>query len=141
MFICERAPAKFKCFFLRRICSTNFDCFVRHSSRLHLTLVVFCIAFCLLPVIRKQFYVISTVFLSRSRRRYSSRNVLRGEKRGETAVFADYVKFELIFLMNANIIVITPPGNFLASFLGLLPTWTTKTTTVVEPFSLLSVDF
>ena len=30
--------------------SKNIDCFVRHSSRLHLTFV----AFCLLPVIRKQ---------------------------------------------------------------------------------------
>ena len=27
VFICERAPAKIKCFFQRRICSTNFDCF------------------------------------------------------------------------------------------------------------------
>ena len=41
--------------------------------RLHLTFVAFCIAFCLLPVIRKQFYVISREFLSLSRRRYSSR--------------------------------------------------------------------
>ena len=74
--------------------------------------MAFCIAFCLLPVIRKQFYVISTEFLWLSRRRYSSRNVLSGEKRGETVVFADYVKFKLSFLMSANILVITPPGTF-----------------------------
>ena len=48
-FICERAPAKLKCFFQRRI-STKFDCNVRDSSRWHLTFV----AFFLLPVIRKQ---------------------------------------------------------------------------------------
>ena len=50
VFICQRAPAKLKCFFKRRLYSTNIDCFVRDSSRLHLTFV----AFCLLSVIRKQ---------------------------------------------------------------------------------------
>ena len=134
VFICERAPAKLKCFFLRRICSTNFDCFVRDSSRLHLTFVAFSIAFCLFPVIRKQFYVISTEFLSLSRRRYSSRNVLRGEKRGETAVFADYVKFELIFLMTANIIVITPPGTF-SFFLGIATNLDNKNNNSSRTFS------
>ena len=34
-----------------------------------------------------RFYVISMEFLSLSRRRYSSRNVLSGEERGETDVF------------------------------------------------------
>ena len=48
--MCPRAPAKLKCFFLRRLCSTNIDCFVRDSSRLHLTYV----AFCLLSVVHKQ---------------------------------------------------------------------------------------
>ena len=43
---------------------------------------------------------------------YSSRNVLSGEKRGEMAVFAGYVKFKLIFLMSANLLVIMPPGTF-----------------------------
>ena len=38
-----------------------------------------------------RFYVISMEFLSLSRRRYSTRNVLSGEERGETAVFAGYV--------------------------------------------------
>ena len=76
--------------------------------RLHLTFV----AFCLLPVIRKQFYVISMEFLSLSRRNYSSRNVLSGETRGETAVFAGYVKFKLIFLMSANLLVIMPQETF-----------------------------
>ena len=42
--------AKLKCFFKRRLYSTNIGCFVRDSSRLHLTFV----AFCLLSVIRKQ---------------------------------------------------------------------------------------
>ena len=51
-------------------------------------------------------------FLSLSRRNYSLRNVLSGEKRGETAVFAGYVKFKLIFLMSANLLVIMPPGTF-----------------------------
>ena len=37
-----------------------------------------------------RFYVISMEFLSLSRRRYSSRNVLSGEERGETATFAGY---------------------------------------------------
>ena len=97
------------------------------AGEANLTFVAFCIAFCLLPVICKQFYVISTEFLSLSRRRYFSRNVLSGEKRGETAVFADYVKFKLIFLISATILVIMPPG-------------TTKTTTVGEPFPILTVD-
>ena len=48
--MCPRAPAKLKCFFLRRLCSTNIDCFVRDSSRLHLTYV----AFCLFSVVHKQ---------------------------------------------------------------------------------------
>ena len=42
--------AKLKCFFKRRLYSTNIACFVRDSSRLHLTFV----AFCLLSVISKQ---------------------------------------------------------------------------------------
>ena len=50
MFICEWAPAKLKCFFHRRLYSTNLDYFVGDSSRLHLTFVTFC----LLSVIRKQ---------------------------------------------------------------------------------------
>ena len=50
VFICERAPAKLKRFFQRRVYSTNIDCFARDSSPLHLTFV----AFCLLSVIRKQ---------------------------------------------------------------------------------------
>ena len=50
VFICQQAPAKLKCFFQRRLYSTNIDCFVRDSSRLHLTFV----AFCLLSDIRKQ---------------------------------------------------------------------------------------
>ena len=32
-----------KCFFLRRLYSINIDCFVRDSSRLHLTFVAFCL--------------------------------------------------------------------------------------------------
>ena len=53
---------------------------VRDSSRLHLTFV----AFCLLPVIRKQFYVISTEFLSLSRRHYFSRNYNLGQNKWKT---------------------------------------------------------
>ena len=45
VFICEPAPAKLKCFFQRRIYSTNIDCFVRDSSRLHLPFVAFCVPF------------------------------------------------------------------------------------------------
>ena len=37
-----------------------------------------------------RFYVISTEFLSLSRRRSSWRNVLSGKGQGETAVFASY---------------------------------------------------
>ena len=37
-----------------------------------------------------RFYVISMEFLSLKRRRSSSRNVLSGEERGETDVFAGY---------------------------------------------------
>ena len=48
--ICEWALPKLKCFFKRRLYSTNIGCFVWDSSRLHLTFV----AFCLLSVIRKQ---------------------------------------------------------------------------------------
>ena len=50
VFICQRAPAKLKWFFQRRLYSTNIDCFVIDSSLLHLTFV----AFCLSSVIRKQ---------------------------------------------------------------------------------------
>ena len=79
-------------------------------------------------------------FLSLSHRRYSSRNVLSSEKRGEKAVFADYVKFKLIFLMSANLRQCHHASRYvLACFLGLLPTWTTKTT-VVEPFPIWTVD-
>ena len=89
-------------FHLEQTTSTNIDCFVRDSSRLHLTFV----AFCLLSVIRKQwlkqynyssdripdrFYVISMEFLSLSRRRSSSRNVPSGGERGETDVFAGLI--------------------------------------------------
>ena len=38
-------PAKLKCFLQRRLYSTNVDCFVRDSSRLHLTFVAFCLSF------------------------------------------------------------------------------------------------
>ena len=48
VFICQRAVVKLNC--KRRLYFTNIDCFVRDSSCLHLTFV----AFCLLPVIRKQ---------------------------------------------------------------------------------------
>ena len=47
VFICQRAPAKLKCFFYRRLYSKNIDCFVRDSLRLDLT-------FCVLFVISKQ---------------------------------------------------------------------------------------
>ena len=50
VFIRQRAPVKLKCFFQRRLFSTNIDCFVRDFSCLHLTFV----AFCLLSVIHKQ---------------------------------------------------------------------------------------
>ena len=43
------SSAKLKCLFQRRLYSTDIDCFVRDSSRLHLTFV----AFCLLSVICK----------------------------------------------------------------------------------------
>ena len=43
------------------------------------------------------FYVISMEFLSLSRRRYSSRNVLSGKERGETNVFAGYFLFHPFF--------------------------------------------
>ena len=69
-----------------RIYATNIDCFVIDLSRLHLTFV----AFCLLSVICKllhrpisaydripdRFHIISMEFLSLSRRRSSSRNIL-----------------------------------------------------------------
>ena len=101
--MCEPVPAKLKCFFQRRIYSTNIDCFVSDLSPFHLSFV----AFCLLSVIRKQwlkqcnysvdqsalltdrFYVISMEFPSLSCRRSSSRNVPSGEERWVTAVFAD----------------------------------------------------
>ena len=44
------SSTKLKCFFQRRLYSTNIGCFVRNSSRLHLTFA----AFCLLSLIRKQ---------------------------------------------------------------------------------------
>ena len=44
-----------------------------------------------------RFYVISMEFLSLSRRRYSSRNVLSGKERGETNVFAGYFLFHPFF--------------------------------------------
>ena len=44
-----------------------------------------------------RFYVISMEFLSLSRRRYSSRNVLSGKERGETDVFAGYFLFHPFF--------------------------------------------
>ena len=50
VFIYQRAPAKLKCFLWRWLYSTNIDCFVRDSSRLHLTFVAFCLlsfVFCL----------------------------------------------------------------------------------------------
>ena len=50
VFICERAPAKLKCFFQRRLYSININCFVRDYWRLYLTFV----AFYLLSVSRKQ---------------------------------------------------------------------------------------
>ena len=46
-----------------------------------------------------RFYVISMEFLSLSRRRYSSRNVLSGEERGETNVFAGYFLFHPFFCL------------------------------------------
>ena len=51
VFIYERAPTKRKCFSKRRIYSTNIDCFVIDSSRLHLTFVA---SHGLLSVIHKQ---------------------------------------------------------------------------------------
>ena len=62
-----------------RIYSTNFDCFVRDSSRLHLSFVTFCLVY----VIRNNSVDQSALLtgfrtdfacLSLSRRRYSSRN-------------------------------------------------------------------
>ena len=53
VFICQRAPAKLKYFFQRRLYSTNIDCFVRDSSHLHLTSVAFCLL-SVKTVIRKQ---------------------------------------------------------------------------------------
>ena len=44
------SSSKTQMLLLQRLYSTNIDCFVRHSSRLKLTFV----AFCLLSVIRKQ---------------------------------------------------------------------------------------
>ena len=48
--LCSSANELQQNFFQRRIYSTNYDCFVRDSLRLHLTFV----AFCLLSVIHKQ---------------------------------------------------------------------------------------
>ena len=39
------SSSKLKCFFKRRLYSTNIDCFVRDSSCLHLTFVAFCLSF------------------------------------------------------------------------------------------------
>ena len=44
------SSSKTQMFLLKKTNSTNIDCFVRHSSRLHLTFVPFCYLF----IIRKQ---------------------------------------------------------------------------------------
>ena len=100
------SSSKTQMLLLERLYSSNIDCFVRDSSRLHLTFV----AFCLLSVIRKQYLKqcnysvdqsalltgfrtdfttwngICMEYLPLSRRRSSSRNVPCGEEQGETAV-------------------------------------------------------
>ena len=67
-------PAKLKCFMYRRLYSTNVDCFVKDSSRLHLSFV----AFCLLPVIRKQeikqsnYSIVQSALMTGFRREFTS---------------------------------------------------------------------
>ena len=44
VFVCERAPAKLKFLFQRRVYSTNIDCFVIDLQLFHLTFVAFCLS-------------------------------------------------------------------------------------------------
>ena len=70
----RKAPAKFNCFFQRRIYSTNIDCFVMDSLHSHLTFVAFCLWYVILKQQLRQYnyFVVQSALLTEFRTDFMS---------------------------------------------------------------------